>query len=72
MRSLASGGKLLRANMVLMVWVGILLKLGALMGKVCGDSFTKVEEDFLIISPFKLVMVLLFIFGMIVGIRRVV
>jgi len=71
MRSLASGGKLLRANMVLMVWVGILLKLGALMGKVCGDSFTKVEEDFLIISPFKLVMVLIFISGMIVGIKRV-
>ena len=71
MRSLASRGKLLLANMVLMVWVGILLKLGALMGKVCGDSFTKVEEDFLIISPFKLVMVLLFISGMIVGVRRV-
>ena len=57
--------------MVLMVWVGILLKLGALIGKVCGDSFTKVREDFLIISPFKLVMVLIFISGMIVGIKRV-
>ena len=70
MRSLVSGGELLRANMVLLVWVGSLLKRGELMGKVCGDSFTKGGEDCLIISPFKFVMVLLFISGMIVGIRR--
>jgi len=46
MRSLASGGELLRANMVLMVWVGFLLKRGELMGKFCGDSFIKGGEDF--------------------------
>ena len=71
MRSLAFGGELLRANMVLMVWVGFLLKRGELMGKVCGDSFTKGGEDFLIISPSKLVMVILFISSMIVGVRRI-
>ena len=56
---------------MLTVWVSIPLNLGVLMGKVCGDSFTKVGEDFVIISPLKLVLVLLFFFGMIVGIRKV-
>ena len=46
--------------MVLTVWVSIPLNLGVLMGKVCGDSFTKAREDFLIIFPLKLVLVLLF------------
>jgi len=50
MRSSASRGEWLRANMVLMVWVGTLLNLGVLMGKVCGDSFTKVGEDLAIRS----------------------
>ena len=73
MRSLASGGECLRANMMLMVWVGsgTLLNLGVLMGIVCGDSFTKVGEDLVIISPLKLVLVLQFFSSMIVGIRRV-
>jgi len=57
--------------MVLMVWVGIPLNLGVLMGKVCGDSFTKVGEDCLTIFPLKLVLVLLFFSGMIIGVGRV-
>ena len=71
MRSLTTGEGWLRANMVLMVWVGIPLNLGVLMAKVCGDSFTKAGEDFLIVFPLKLVLVLLFFSRMIVGVRRV-
>ena len=56
--------------MGLLVWVGSLLEREEHMGKVCGDSFTKGGEDFLIIYPCKLVMVLVFISGMIVDIRR--
>ena len=40
-------------------------------GQSCGDSITKDGEDFFIIFPSRLVLVLLFCFGMIVGVRRV-
>ena len=43
-----------------------------LMGIAYGGSFTKDGEDFLIIFPSRLVSVLLFCFGMIVGVRRAI
>ena len=61
----------LGANMVTMVLDGILLDPKELMGKVCGDSFTKDGEDFITIFPLKFVFVLPFSFSMIAGARRV-
>ena len=46
--------------MVIMVLDDILLNLEVLIGKVCGNSFEKDGEDFLIIFPSMLVLVLLF------------
>ena len=57
--------------MATMALVGILLDLKEPMGKVCGGSFTKDGEDFIKLSPLKLVLVLPSLFGMIGGVRRV-
>jgi len=71
MRRIAFGEGWLGANMVMMVLYGIPLNQVVLMGKVCGDSLTKDEEDFIIIFPSRLVLVHLFCFGTVVGVRRV-
>jgi len=57
--------------MVIMAWDVILLDPKELIGKVCGDSFTKDGEDFIRFFPLELVLVLQFPFGMIGGVRRV-
>ena len=56
---------------MIMALDGILLDPKELMGKVCGDSFTKHGEDFINFFPLELVFVLPFPFGMIGGVRRV-
>ena len=71
MRRIAYEEGWLGANMMIMILDDIPLNPKELMGKVCEDSFTKDGEDFIIIFPLKLVLVLPFSFGMIVGVRRV-
>ena len=68
---IAYGEGWLGANMVIMVLDGIPLNPEELMGKVCGDLFTKNGEDFIAIFPLKLVLVLPFSFGIIAGVTRV-
>jgi len=71
MRKIACGEGWLGANMVIMVLDSIPVNQVLLMGKVCGDSFTKDGKNFIIVFPSRLVSVLLFCFGTIVGARRV-
>ena len=71
MRRITYGEGWLGANMVIMVLEGVPLNPQELVGKVCGNSFTNGGEDFIVICPLKLVLVLPFSFSMIVGVRRV-
>lgn len=71
MRRSGFGEGSLAANMVIMDLDGIPLYLVVLMGKVCGDTFTKDGAEFVIVFLLRLVLVPRSCFGMIFSVNMV-